>query len=107
MEGSQRAGPAQDGYGTTQRISSPNPGSGYRSVCMRASKRDSRAFPLPVQKVDGTPNRDAQHTGTRRGNMSLYVGGKSPSDDQNWTPNTEAVRATIWFTITTDRVDAI
>jgi hypothetical protein len=34
-----------------------------------------------------------QCTNTHRGNISFYLGGQSPSDDQNWTPNFEAVRA--------------
>lgn len=47
-----------------------------------------------------------QCTDTRRGNISFYLGGKSPSDDQNWTPNLEAVRATIRFALATGRLDA-
>jgi hypothetical protein len=47
-----------------------------------------------------------QCTNTHRGNISFYLGGKSPSDDQNWTPNFEAVRATIRFAIATGRLDA-
>jgi hypothetical protein len=47
-----------------------------------------------------------QCTHTHRGNMSFFLGGKSPLDDQNWTPNLEAVRATIRFAIATGRLDA-
>ncbi|KAH8890649.1 hypothetical protein GQ53DRAFT_794671 [Thozetella sp. PMI_491] len=36
-----------------------------------------------------------QCTETHRSNISFYLGGKSPSDDKNWTPNMKAVRATI------------
>ncbi|KAJ6114125.1 hypothetical protein N7512_007570 [Penicillium capsulatum] len=43
---------------------------------------------------------------THRGNISFFLGGKSPSDDQNWTPNLEAVRASIRFAIATGRLDA-
>lgn len=46
------------------------------------------------------------YTQTHRGNMSFFLGGKSPSNDQNWTPNLEAVRATIRFAIATGRLDA-
>jgi hypothetical protein len=45
-------------------------------------------------------------THTHRGNISLFLGGKSPSDDQNWTPNLEAVRAIIRVAIATGRLDA-
>ncbi|CEO59700.1 Putative Reverse transcriptase [Penicillium brasilianum] len=43
---------------------------------------------------------------THRGNLSFFLGGKSPSDNQHWTPNFEAVRASIRFAITTGRLDA-
>ena len=46
-----------------------------------------------------------QCTFTHRGNISFSLGGKSPLDDQNWTPNLEAVRATIRFAIATGRLD--
>jgi hypothetical protein len=41
-----------------------------------------------------------------RGNLSFFLGGKSPSDNQRWTPNLEAVRASIRFAIATGRLDA-
>ncbi|KAI2864678.1 hypothetical protein CBS11852_11527 [Aspergillus niger] len=47
-----------------------------------------------------------QCTRTQRGNLSLCLGGKSPSDDQQWTPNLEAVRSSIRFAIATGRLDA-
>jgi hypothetical protein len=47
-----------------------------------------------------------QYTHTHRGNLSFFLGGKSPSDKQDWTPNLEAVRATIRFAIATGRLDA-
>lgn len=43
---------------------------------------------------------------THRGNISFFLGGKSPSDDQHWTPNLAAVRASIRFAIATGRLDA-
>ncbi|KAJ5730151.1 uncharacterized protein N7483_004659 [Penicillium malachiteum] len=46
-------------------------------------------------------------TDTHRGNISYFLGGKSPSDDQNWTPNLEAVRASIRFAIATGRLDVV
>ncbi|KAJ6092561.1 hypothetical protein N7486_007850 [Penicillium sp. IBT 16267x] len=47
-----------------------------------------------------------QCTNTHRGNISFFLGGKSPSDDQQWTPNLEAVRASIRFAIATGRLEA-
>ena len=47
-----------------------------------------------------------QCTDTHRGNISFFLGGKSPSDDQNWTPNLKAVRASIQFAIATGRLEA-
>ena len=47
-----------------------------------------------------------QCTDTQRSNISFYLGGKSPSDGDKWTPNMEAVRATIRFAMATGRLDA-
>ena len=47
-----------------------------------------------------------QCTEIHKSNISFYLGGKSPSDDKNWTPNMKAVRVTIRFAITTGRLDA-
>jgi len=46
-----------------------------------------------------------QCTYTHRGNISFYLGGKSPSDNKDWTPNMEAVQSTIHFAIATGRLD--
>jgi ribonuclease HI len=40
-----------------------------------------------------------QCTETHKSNISFYLGGKTLSDDKNWTPNMKAVRATIRFAI--------
>jgi hypothetical protein len=47
-----------------------------------------------------------QCTHTHRSNISFFLGGKSPSDDQSWKPNLKAVRASIRFAIATGRLDA-
>ena len=47
-----------------------------------------------------------QCTNTHRSNLSFYLGGKSASDGQFWTPDVDAVRATIQFAIATGRLDA-
>ena len=44
-------------------------------------------------------------TDTYRSNISFYLGGKSPSDKKDWTPNMTAVRATIRFAMATGRLD--
>jgi ribonuclease HI len=46
-----------------------------------------------------------QQTETRRGSLSFYLGGKAPSDAEPWTPNMNAVRATVKYAITTGRLD--
>lgn len=47
-----------------------------------------------------------QCTEIHRSNISFYLGGKSPSDNKNWTPNVKAVRVTIRFAMATGRLDA-
>jgi hypothetical protein len=47
-----------------------------------------------------------QQTNTRRGNLSFYLGGRAPSDTEPWTPNIEAVRATVQYAIDTGRFEA-
>jgi hypothetical protein len=47
-----------------------------------------------------------QCTHTHRSNISFFLGGKSPSDDQKWTPNLDAVRASVRFAIATGRLAA-
>ena len=47
-----------------------------------------------------------QCTDTQRSNISFYLGGKSSSDGDKWTPNMEAVRTTIRFAMATGRLDA-
>jgi ribonuclease HI len=45
-----------------------------------------------------------QYTKTRRGNLSFYLGGKTSLDDEKWTPDVNAVRATIQYAIATGRL---
>jgi ribonuclease HI len=46
-----------------------------------------------------------QCTDTHRGNISFYLGGKTATDGKFWTPDLEAVRATIRFAIATGRLE--
>jgi hypothetical protein len=47
-----------------------------------------------------------QQTDTRRGNLSFYLGGKAPTDPDQWTPNIDAVRATVSYATATRRLEA-
>ncbi|KAJ5215329.1 uncharacterized protein N7498_001736 [Penicillium cinerascens] len=46
-----------------------------------------------------------QCTDIHRGNISFFLGGKSPIDNEKWAPNLEAVRASIRFAIATGRLE--
>jgi hypothetical protein len=43
---------------------------------------------------------------TRKGNLSYFLGGKAKSDPKTWTPNINAVRATIKYAIATRRLES-
>jgi hypothetical protein len=58
MEGSERAYLTQDRYGKIEQLSPPDQRSSDRLMRIRLSKRDSRAFPLPIYKMDDIPNGD-------------------------------------------------
>ena len=47
-----------------------------------------------------------QQTDTRRGSLSFYLGGKAPTNPRQWTPNIDAVRATVKYAIATRRLKA-
>jgi hypothetical protein len=63
-------------------------------------------FLFPCRKWTAHRTEMLQCTHTCRSNISFFLGGKSHSDDQNWTPNLEVVRASIRFAIATGRLDA-
>ena len=44
-------------------------------------------------------------TETRQGNLSFFLGGKAPSDQEPWKPDTNAVKTTIRFAISTGRLN--
>ena len=46
-----------------------------------------------------------QCTKTQRGNLSFFLGGKSPLDGPDWKPNLKAVQATIRFALSTGRLE--
>jgi ribonuclease HI len=50
-------------------------------------------------------NEMLQCTEEKRGNLSFHLGGKAASDGQKWTPDMDAVRATIRFAIATGRLE--
>ena len=45
-----------------------------------------------------------QCTETRRGDLSFYLGGKTPADMEPWAPVMKAIWATIKFAIATGRL---
>ncbi|CAG8254774.1 unnamed protein product [Penicillium salamii] len=59
-----------------------------------------------MSKVDGAPDGTTTMYQHHRGNISFFLGAKSPSDDQKWRPNLEAVWASIRFAIATGRLEA-
>ena len=48
-----------------------------------------------------------KYTNIYRNNIFFFLGEKLLSDNQNWTPNLEAVQTSIQFAIATGRLDAI
>ena len=46
-----------------------------------------------------------QETGTRTGCLSFNLGGKAPSNPDKWTPDMEAVQATVKYAMATGRLD--
>ncbi len=83
--------------------------------CIEAAPSDQCACGVARETVDHflfrcrrwTANRTEmlECTDTHRGNISFYLGGKSPSDKKDWTPNMAAVRATIRFAMATGWLD--
>ena len=59
-----------------------------------------------MQTMDRTSYRDAPMYRCPQGQPLLLPRRKSPSDSKNWSPNMQAVRATIRFAIATGRLDA-
>jgi hypothetical protein len=72
---------------------------------MRTSKGNGQALPFPMHEMGGIPNANASTDQCEGGNLSFYLGGKAPSDPETWTPNMEAVQATIKFTLATGQLN--
>jgi hypothetical protein len=45
-----------------------------------------------------------QHTATKKGSLSYFLGGKAASDPSSWKPSLAAVRATVQYAIATGRL---
>uniref|UniRef100_A0A8H7K5N7 RNase H type-1 domain-containing protein n=1 Tax=Bionectria ochroleuca TaxID=29856 RepID=A0A8H7K5N7_BIOOC len=76
----------------------------------RFSKKVDAALPGKHTRLlyDGLSRREASVLSQLRTGMARlngYLGGKSPSDDAKWTPNMQAVHATIRFAMATGRLD--
>ncbi len=78
-----------------------------RQVSAHVGKRE-RQWSISSSGAEGGRQRTEmlRCTDTQRGSISFHLGGKSPADDKNWTPNMEAVQATIRFAMATGRLDA-
>lgn len=46
-----------------------------------------------------------QYAHGKAGDMSFFLGGKAVSDNDNWQPDMEAVRATVQFAFATKRLN--
>ncbi|OAA59246.1 hypothetical protein LEL_10854 [Akanthomyces lecanii RCEF 1005] len=46
-----------------------------------------------------------QYSRTKMGNLSFFLGGKATSDGDKWTPNMEAVKASVKFAMATRRLE--
>src|SRR4051794_36045480 len=101
MEGIERAGAAEDRYGKTQHLSSPDQRGSVRSMCVRAGEGDSRAFSFPMHAMHSLPNGDALMYRNTLEQHIFLPRRKKPTDDKLWMPNLTAVRATIRFAIAT------
>ena len=72
----------------------------------RSTREREASLSLSRPQWDEHRTEMLQCTDVHRNNLSFYLGGKSPSDDKNWSPDMQAVRATIRFAIATGRLDA-
>jgi ribonuclease HI len=81
-------------------------GAAESDQCACGQARETvKHFLFRCTKWDAYQTQMLAQTDTRRGNLSFYLGGKAPSDPETWTPNMDAVRATIKFAIATGRLD--
>ena len=46
-----------------------------------------------------------RQTETARGNLSFFLGGKGPTECNDWKPNIDAVRAAITYVLSTGRLE--
>lgn len=97
---------AQNRHGKTQRLSPPNRVAPSDQCACGQARETVEHFLFRCRKWTAYRTEMLRCTDTHRGNVSFYLGGKSPSDGNDWTPNLEAVRATIRFAMITGRLDA-
>ena len=76
MEGSQRAGPAQDRHGKTQWVATSNQGGKISAMRMRRSEGVGRALPLSVQAMNSPPDRDVAVCNHEQRKPFLLPGGE-------------------------------
>jgi hypothetical protein len=81
-------------------------GASGSDLCTCGQARETvKHFLFRCTRWDAQRTRLLAQTDTRRGNLSFYLGGKAPSDPETWTPDIDAVRATIKFAMATRRLD--
>lgn len=69
------------------------------------AKESVQHFLFRCTKWDTLRTQMLRQTETRRTNLSYFLGGKAQSDPKNWTPDLNAVHATIKYAIATGRLD--
>ena len=72
----------------------------------RQARETVKYFLFRYQKWTAHRTEMLQYINIYRRNIFFFLGRKLPSDNQNWTPNLEAVQAYIQFAIATGRLDA-
>jgi hypothetical protein len=68
-------------------------------------KGNGQALSLPMHEMGRIPNANTSTDSHKKRQPLFLLGGKAPTDPEIWTPNMDAVRATIKFAISTGRLD--
>jgi ribonuclease HI len=82
-------------------------GASESDICIcRQARETVKHFLFRCTRWDEYRRELFAQTNTRRGNLSFYLGEKTPSDPEKWAPNMDAVRATIKYAIATGRLNS-
>jgi hypothetical protein len=81
-------------------------GASESDLCVCGQARETvKHFLFRCTRWDAQRRQLLAQTDTGQGNLSFYLGGKALCDPETWTPNMDAVRATIKFAMATRRLD--